>query len=922
MAPRCTFHGVPQIPDHLELLLTDEPYLDLLGGPGPWRVPDGLFEEIDARIERLLASPAAAEFHGEFESQWLRSPAPSIVRELWSTLILLCGASAITSGTRGDIVVELLGRRLSTSTNAPRRTPTSWSAWTPGVRPPGRSTLELAGDDPERRRTVFALLQRCTEVFAGIEPLERRRHALLDLHQSRAADPAMRAGDLTMPVAELVTAWRTQAPAHVVAVIPELGGARAFTRHLVERLAVIDTALRDVRQPGWTSQQTLARVVRAAGLDAPPRALTDLVDDHQREALTAAFGSAPTDDHRRQWQQEVRTWLSALLDAGQVGHCRTWLDTANRLAGAIRGLPGLPSSGTTWLPVTGFLTDVRSRHTPRTRTLAAPPKPVTVLDPVLGRDPVGRALTAVIAEQRTDVLRRGAGLRSAAEPLRLLFLGDHGTGRTRAASWLATSLADAGAITRADVVRGSATELASGNPTAKVTKLLDAAAGGVLLLDDLHLLRPDDRGHDREAVVTLVDGFKTAARKLVVVVVGPPRETRAQLERVPALAALFQREIDFPDYTHAELLRIFELRAAEYGLDLDDGVSERVAALLADTGRGTGSENARLVRHLLDRAIGRQAQRVMDGATDPDRDQMRSLQVDDVPDSFGVRIKPADDPALRLARMIGLHEIKAEVRLLTAEARAEKLRREIDLPYAGPARHMVFTGNPGTAKTTVARLISEIYADLGLLSSGHLVEVSRRDLVGEYIGQTAPKVHSVVERALGGILFIDEAYALTPLDSPRDFGHEAVTTLVALMENYRHDFVVIAAGYDHEMRRFLQANSGLASRFPRRLRFPDYSDDELLAIFGVVASEAGFVLGPGVEDELRDRSGHWERGPGFGNGRFMRTLLEQTIARQGQRITSGDDEPTPEQIRELIVDDLPPRPSGEPVREVETGFYV
>lgn len=909
---------MPQIPDHLELLLSDEPYLDLLGGPGPWRVPDGLFEEIDARIERLLASPAAAEFHGEFESQWLRSPAPSIVRELWSTLILLCGASAITSGTRGDIVVELLGRRLSTSTKPPRRTPTSWSAWTPGLRPPGRSTLELAGDDPERRRTVFALLQRCTEVYAGIEPLERRRHALLDLHQSRAADPALRAADLTTPVPELVTAWRTQAPAHVVAVIPELGGARAYTRHLVERLAVADAILREVQPPDWSSAQTVARIVRAAGLDSPSPALADLVDDHQREVLTAAFGSAPTDDHRRKWQRDVRTWLAALMEAGQVGHCRTWLDTAYRLTGAVRGLPGLPSSGVTWLPVAGFLSDVRSGHTPR--PVAAPPKPVPVLDPLLGRDPVGPALTAVVTEQRAGVLRREAGLRSGGGSRRLLFLGRHGTGRTRAARWLATSLAEVGAITRPDVVRGNATELATGNPTAKVAKLLQAAAGGVLLLDDLHVLRPDDRNLDREAVATLVEGFKTAT--LVVVIVGPARETRAQLERIPALAALFQREIEFPDYTQAELLRIFELRAAEHDLDLDDGVSEQVATLLAATGRGTGSENARLVRHLLDRALGRQAQRLMDWGADPDHDQMRRLHIDDVPDSFGVRVRPDDDAVQRLDRMIGLHEVKSEVRILATEARAEKLRREIDLSYAGPARHMVFTGNPGTAKTTVARLISEIYAGLGLLSSGHLIEVTRGDLVGEYVGQTAPKVHAVVERALGGVLFIDEAYALTPLDSPRDFGHEAVTTLVALMENYRHDFVVIAAGYDHEMRRFLQANSGLASRFPRHLRFPDYSDDELLAIFGVVASEAGFVLGPGVENELRDRSGHWERGPGFGNGRFMRTLLEQTIARQGQRITSGDGEPTPEQIRELIVDDLPPRPSGEAVREVETGFYV
>ena len=164
------------------------------------------------------------------------------------------------------------------------------------------------------------------------------------------------------------------------------------------------------------------------------------------------------------------------------------------------------------------------------------------------------------------------------------------------------------------------------------------------------------------------------------------------------------------------------------------------------------------------------------------------------------------------------------------------------MPEQDRSRHMVFTGNPGTAKTTVARLLARIYAQLGTLSNGHLVEASRVDLVGQYIGQTAPKVRRVFNKASGGVLFIDEAYALIPQDSHRDFGVEAVSTLLKLMEDRRDEVVVIVAGYPREMDRFMSSNPGMASRFPKTLDFADYDEDELYAIFTLIAEQQGFVL--------------------------------------------------------------------------------
>jgi SpoVK/Ycf46/Vps4 family AAA+-type ATPase len=322
--------------------------------------------------------------------------------------------------------------------------------------------------------------------------------------------------------------------------------------------------------------------------------------------------------------------------------------------------------------------------------------------------------------------------------------------------------------------------------------------------------------------------------------------------------------------------------------------------------------------NLLDRAVAMQGRRVLaDGIVD-ETESLDEILLADLPDTLSRgRDDVPGDPLAEIDRLIGLADIKREVSSLVAEVRAEQLRRDAKLSPASPSRHMVFMGSPGTAKTTIARLIAAVYARLGLLSSGHLVEVTRADLVAEFIGQTAPRVRGAVERALGGVLFVDEAYTLSSSGGDRrDFGHEAVAELLRLMEEHRGDLVVIVAGYDAEMERFLDANPGLKSRFPKVLHFPDYSDDELVTIFEFMAAEAGFALAPGILDGVRRLVAAQPRGSSFGNARLVRNLLEAAISRQARRITAEHDaEPdgvAAAEVGTLRPADLPDAPRREP----------
>ncbi|NJP43869.1 right-handed parallel beta-helix repeat-containing protein [Actinacidiphila epipremni] len=260
-----------------------------------------------------------------------------------------------------------------------------------------------------------------------------------------------------------------------------------------------------------------------------------------------------------------------------------------------------------------------------------------------------------------------------------------------------------------------------------------------------------------------------------------------------------------------------------------------------------------------------------------------------------------------LDALVGLDSVKREVRTLIDMIAVGRRRQQAGLKAPSPRRHLVFTGSPGTGKTTVARLYGEILASLDVLERGHLVEVARVDLVGEHIGSTAIRTQEAFERARGGVLFIDEAYALAPEDAGRDFGREAIDTLVKLMEDHRDAVVVIVAGYTAEMERFLASNPGVASRFSRTITFGDYTADELLRIVEAQAAEHEYRLGDDAGEALLKYFTAMPKGPAFGNGRAARQTFEAMVERHAVRLAHVA-EPTHDELQLLYPEDLPELP--------------
>ena len=535
----------------------------------------------------------------------------------------------------------------------------------------------------------------------------------------------------------------------------------------------------------------------------------------------------------------------------------------------------------------------------------------------VGLASVKREVATLVSLQQLARKRAAVGLPSPPMSRHLIFAGPPGTGKTSIARLYGKILASLGTLPKGHVVEVARQDLVAqyvGATAIKTTEKFNEALGGVLFLDEAYTLAADAGGSGadfgREAIDTLVKLMEDHRDDVVVIAAGYSHEMRQFLQTNPGLASRFTRTVEFDSYTPEELVTIVEHYCRTHQYTLEYGTRAALERYFGRIHRDETFGNARTARKVFEEMVDRQAQRLAtEGASSPQ--ELSRLVPEDLGPVAGPGVGTAagstrnELPALleKLNGMVGLASVKREVTDLINLIGTAERRRQAGLPVPSLSRHLIFSGPPGTGKTTVARLFGQVLTALGVLSSGQLIEVSRGDLVAEYIGQTARKTKDAFDRARGGVLFIDEAYSLTRGGSSNDFGAEAIDTLVKLMEDHRDEVVVIAAGYKSEMTGFLAANPGLASRFARPLGFENYTPDELVVIFNQHAEAAGYTCAPATLAALARHFQSVERGRDFGNGRYARQVLDRMVTRQAGR-TMSMSAPTTQELTSLLPEDL------------------
>ena len=521
---------------------------------------------------------------------------------------------------------------------------------------------------------------------------------------------------------------------------------------------------------------------------------------------------------------------------------------------------------------------------------------------IIGMDSVKQEL---MKQYKTLMREKAEG---KAISVHMIFMGDPGTGKTTIARLVAQMYDDLGIFSANKFIEVGRKDLIGeglGSTAKLVEQKFAEAEGGVLFIDEAYSLISERKGgFEQEAVDTLVQLVEIKRNSCAVILAGYRKEMTDFLRMNPGLKSRFPKVIDFPDYTDDELTQIVIKMIEDGGYTLEDGCQKLIKEGIAQERRKQGkySGNARLARNYYEKI---KEEQVVRTSEEKSQEALHTITAADIPKQ-GNRDDSYDLEGA-LNKVVGLNSVKETVKSLNNSILIARKRIEMGLPAdQEQVLNMVFKGNPGTGKTMIARILGDVFYNLGIISKNHFEEKSAHDLIEKYVGWTGKKVEEIFESARGGILFIDEAYSLmNGKGTSADFGQEAIDTLVKLIEDNHGSTIVILAGYPDEMDDLMESNAGLSSRFPITIDFPDYSTDELLQIAKKMFEDKEYILDVSAEDAIKKKMESEKADPHFGNARAVRNLFEKSIRNQNNRLIKAYGENlTKQQLMTILAIDI------------------
>ena len=471
----------------------------------------------------------------------------------------------------------------------------------------------------------------------------------------------------------------------------------------------------------------------------------------------------------------------------------------------------------------------------------------------------------------------------------MIFTGNPGTGKTTVARLIGNLMSKMGILKSGQVIEVDRSTLVGqhlGETSKKTTEVFKSALGGVLFIDEAYaLMSCENDPLGKEAVDTLVKLIEDFREDIVVILAGYDKEMKDFLNTNSGLRSRFPMTVNFKDYEIDELIEIGKKMIENKGFILDGNSEDELEIAIRKEKQKSASHSGsgRMVRNIIEKAIRKQSTRIADMDV-IDENSVILLTEED----FDVYDKNKESFNLdeKLNEVVGLEEVKEFIKSLQAQLKIREQRKTLGLPVdESQTLHMIFKGNPGTGKTTMARIVGEVLYNIGVLNSKTFIETDRSGLVAGYVGQTAIKTKEKLELALGGILFIDEAYSLAQdVGSSNGFGKEAIDTLVKGMDDNRDNLVVILAGYSNDMDKFLDTNPGLKSRFANIIEFKDYSVGDLLTIADKLFESKGYVIDEDARIKMKNIFEEVYKVSDFGNGRYVRNIFEKAIRNQAVRL--------------------------------------